>query len=58
LLICRIHGLLGDSVPTIGEGVEENPCFVIGGTIFPGSFFFHFTHLAIRLFSEDSHFTR
>jgi hypothetical protein len=20
--------------------VEENPCFVIGGTIFPGSFFF------------------
>ncbi len=56
LLICRIHGLLGDSVPTIGEGVEENPCFLIGGTIFPG-FFFHFTHLAI-LFSERVHFTR
>jgi hypothetical protein len=27
-------------VPTIGEGVEENPCFVIACTIFPGLFFF------------------
>jgi len=59
LLLCRIHELLGDShptVPTIGEGVEENPWFVIACTSFPG-FFFHFTHLAI-LFSEHAHFTR
>ncbi len=59
VLICRIHGLLGDShptVPTIGEGVEDNPCFVIACTIFPGFFFFFI--LLNCFFSQQIFFSR